>query len=151
MSGNDWYYERDGQRVGPFRPEELGRMVSAGILPADTRIHGPDNGRLAAGQLMALGFLPRDPQGASVAEQMPVDSTATDTEDVPPQPPPPPPPPPPVAKPAPNPPKPSPKDESTWAGFAREIPKVGGGMLVLALVKYFLKKKSADNPKGKMP
>lgn len=39
-----WFYSRDGERKGPFTPEQIGALLSAGVLDAHSRMWSEDLG-----------------------------------------------------------------------------------------------------------
>lgn len=94
MTDQHWHYERDGQKVGPFRLQDLQQLVKAGLIKPDTPLSNQNGDRMSAEE--RLDF--KDPDLRMQATPCRADSS---TQYIPPgsvAPPPPPPPPPPASR-----------------------------------------------------
>lgn len=144
MSGDDWYYERDEQRVGPFRREELLRMFGAGIIPAATAIIGPDAFRTTAEELSEV----LSPQREMQRDTPSGEPRGPENENTPP---PPPPPPPPVTRPSSSRPAVDSERASAPIKSSTRLPQIGGGVVVYGLWKLYQIFVVNKHRKGKKP
>lgn len=53
MSEQQWYFERNGQDVGPFQVDDLPRLIDSGVVQATTPLKSPDGRRSHVAEVLA--------------------------------------------------------------------------------------------------